>query len=117
MRGRKAAACCSVLMLMVPTIQAAHAERWVHAGAVDSNFWYDADNIRPTTNGFIGVWISTGPSRTIPGAGGMTIYPTYSVINCRERTAGSKISLDVGQALQAFAPTSGMGELIAKLCS
>ena len=117
MRGRKTAACCIALVLAAPTIQAAHAERWVQAGAVDSSFWYDTDSVRPTTDHLIGVWVSTGPERTNAGTGGMTIYPTYSVVNCRSRTAGSKMSLDLGQALQPFASGSGMGELIVKLCS
>ena len=116
MRGRKTVACCIAMMLVMPNIQAAHAERWVQAGPVDSSFWYDADSVRPTSDPLIGVWVSTGPNRTNPGADGTTIYPTYSVINSRSRTAGSKISLDLGQALQPFAPSSGIGELIAKFC-
>jgi hypothetical protein len=111
------AAPCIALVLVAPTFQAAHAERWVQAGPVESSIWYDADSVRPTSDHLIGIWVSAGPKRTNPGADGMTSYPTYSVVNCRSRTAGSKMSLDLGQALQPFAPDSGMGELIAKFCS
>jgi hypothetical protein len=117
MRGRKTAASCIALLLLAGTIQAAHGERWVHAGPVDSSIWYDADSVRPTADHLIGVWVSTGPHRTNPAAGGVTSYPTYSIINCRTRTAGSKMSLDLGGALQPFAASSGIGELIAKFCT
>jgi hypothetical protein len=114
---RKLAAPCIALALVAATIGAAHAEHWIQASATDSRVWYDADNVRATTNHLIGIWVSTGPNRTNPGADGVTSYPTYSVVNCQSRTAGSKMSLDLGQALQPFAPSSGMGELIAKFCS
>ena len=114
---RETAACCIALALVAPTIQPAHAERWVRAGPVDSSFWYDADSVRSTTDHLIGFWVSTGPNRISSGTDGMTIYPIYSVINCRSRMAGSKMSLDLGEALQPFAPSSGMGELIAKFCT
>ena len=117
MNSKGATVAIGVLMLAVSSVQSAYAERWVRAGQPDSNVWYDADSVRPTTNGLIGVWVSTGPNRLNPGANGRTVYPTYSLINCPQRTAGSKISLDLGQALQPFAPDSGMGELIAILCS
>ena len=117
MNARCAVACCTVLVFMASAIHGVHAERWVQAGPIDSQFWYDTDGIRPTADRLIGVWISGEPNRTNPGTGGMTIYPTYSIINCRERTAGSKISIDLGQAPQPFAASLSMGELIAKLCS
>ena len=117
MSAAKAAACCTALVLVAITIHAAHAERWVQASSADSTFWYDTDGVQLRTDHLVGVWISTAPMRTTVGTGGITIYPTYSVINCGSRTAGSKMSLDIGQALQPFAPNSGMGQLIAKLCS
>jgi hypothetical protein len=118
MRSRKAAAYLGGCVLAVAVAQTAHAERWVQTGGADLRFWYDADSVRlTTTDRLIGVWVSAGPNRVNPGPNGTTVYPTYSIINCRERTAGSKISLDLGQALQSFAPNSGMGELIAKLCA
>lgn len=110
-------ACCVVLAVVAAANRAAHAERWVQTGPMESRLWYDADSIRLTADGRIGVWISSSPNRTSLGATGVTIYPIYSIVNCRERTAGSKISTDLGQALQPFASDSGMGELIAKLCS
>jgi hypothetical protein len=117
MSATKAAACFAALVLVGTTIRAAHAEQWVQASSADSTFWYDTDSVQLRTDHLVGVWISTGPTRTSVGTSGITIYPTYSVINCGSRTAGSKMSLDVGQALQSFAPNSGMGQLIAKLCS
>jgi len=117
MSATRAAAYCTVLVLVTTTNHAAHAEQWVQASSADSTFWYDTESVQLRTDHLIGVWISTGPMRTSVGAGGITIYPTYSVINCESRTAGSKMSLDIGQALQPFAPNSGMGQLIAKLCS
>jgi hypothetical protein len=117
MRERRVTALGIILMLAVTAIQPARAERWVQAGPTNSSFWYDADSIRQTTDHLIGFWVSTGPNRTSPGTEGVTNYPTYSIINCRERTAGSKMSLDLGQTLQRFAATSGRGELIEKLCS
>ena len=46
---RETAACCIALALLAPAVQAAHAERWVQAGPVDSSLWYDADSVRSTT--------------------------------------------------------------------
>lgn len=116
MSKTKAAACCTALVLAM-TIHAAHAEQWVQASSADSTIWYDTDSVQLRSDHLVGVWISTGPMRTSVGPGGITIYPTYSVINCGSRTAGPKMSLDVGHALEPFAPNSGMGQLIAKLCS
>ena len=107
---------CAVAMLAAFTLTA-HAERWIQASPADSRVWYDADNVRPTSSHLIGVWISTGPHRTNPGVDGTTSYPTFSVIDCRQRTAGSKLSLDSGEALAPYASNSAMGELIEKLCS
>jgi len=106
-----------VLVLAASTPENAHAERWVQASPADARVWYDADNIRPTGDGLIGVWVSTGPKRTNTGTDGKTSYPAYSIINCSQRTAGSKMSLDLGEASIPYASNSGMGELIAKLCS
>jgi hypothetical protein len=116
MIARHAVACCIVLVLAASANHAAYAENWVQAGPEESRLWYDADSIRPTAQGLIGVWISSSPNRTSPGARGVTIYPIYSIINCRERTAGSKLGIDLGQAPQPFAASTGMGELILKLC-
>lgn len=117
MNGRYVLACCTIAVVSAFASGDAHAERWVQTGQRDSSVWYDSDSVRPTTDRLIGVWISTGPERTSPGANGTTVYPTYSVIDCREQMAGSKISFDLGQPLQSFALNSGMGELIAKLCA
>lgn len=116
MRRSNAAACYGILALMVGS-QAAHAERWVQVGADDERLWYDDDSVRPTANGLITVWISAGPARTMPGPDGTTIYPTHSVIDCRDRTAGSKFSFDLGESLQPYDASSSIGELITKLCS
>ena len=112
----KFAASCMVLLLAASASENAHAERWLQASQADSRVWYDADNVQPTADGLIRVWGSTGPNRTNLRADGMTSYPTYSIINCLRRTAGSKISLDSGEELMTFASNSGMGELIEKLC-
>ena len=116
MKRMKAAGSCIILVLAACTSENAFAEHWVQASPTDSRVWYDADNVRPTADGLIGVWVSTGPKRTNPGVDGMTSYPTYSIINCLRRTAGSKMSLDVGKTLMPYASNSGMGELIEKLC-
>ena len=108
---------CAALALAASTLKTARAERWVRASQLDSSVWYGADNVRPTAGGLIGVWVSTGLNRTNLGADGVTSCPAYSIIDCRQRTAGSKLSLDMGTALAAHAPNSGMGELIEKLCS
>jgi hypothetical protein len=110
-------ACCTVLVLATCCLQVAHAERWVQASPVDSRVWYDADNVRATAAKLITVWISTGPTRTNTAADGKTSYPAYTIIDCKERTAGSKLSLDFGEPLATYAANSGMGALIAKLCS
>jgi len=47
----------------------------------------------------------------------MTGFPTYSIINCQRRTAGSKLSLDLGEALMPCSSNSSKGQLIEKLCS
>jgi hypothetical protein len=47
----------------------------------------------------------------------MTGFSTNSIINCQRRTAGSKLGLDLGEALMPYSSNSGMGELIEKLCS
>lgn len=106
---------CAVVMLAAFTL-AAHAERWIQASPADSRIWYDAENVRLTTGHLMGVWISTGPHRTNPGSDGTVSYPTFSIIDCRQRTAGSKMSMDLGKALEPYAANSAMGELIEKLC-
>jgi hypothetical protein len=116
MRHGKSIAPCAVAVLVAFTL-AAHAERWTQASPMDLHVWYDADNVRPTGDHLVGVWISTGPNRTNPGTDGAKSYPTFSVIDCRKRTAGSKLSLDSGQALETYTSDSAMGELIEKLCS
>lgn len=113
---RLAAACCMVLAIMASALRPAYAEHWVQSGP-DSQVWYDEDSVRPTGNNLLGVWISSGPNRTNPGVEGKTIYPTYSMVDCRDKKAGSKISIDSGEPMQSFAPDTGMGALIAKLCS
>jgi hypothetical protein len=117
MRRTNFAASSIVLVLAASTPENAHAERWVQASPTDARMWYDADNIRSTGDRLIGVWISTGPNRTNTGTNGKKSYPVYSIINCRQRTAGSKMKLDLGEALIPYASNSGMGELIEKLCS
>ena len=116
MRRMTLAISCIVVMF-ASALEGVHAERWLQASPTDPRVWYDADNVRPTANGLIGVWVSTGPNRTNPQADGVTSYPTYSIINCRKRTAASKMSLDLGESLIPYASNSGMGELIEKLCS
>ncbi len=117
MRRSELVASNIVVAIAAFTGQAAHAERWIQVTPTDALVWYDADNVRPTANHRIGVWVSTGPHRTNPGANGVTSYPTYSIIDCRQRTASSKLSLDLGKASMPYASNSGMGELIEKLCS
>jgi hypothetical protein len=117
MTRTKAAAFCSIVAFVAFVTQPAYAERWVQIDPEDAHLWYDADNVRATSNGLVTVWISAGSARTVPGPDGTTIYPTYSVIDCRARTAGSKISFDLGEALQPYDPRSSMGELIATLCA
>ena len=111
------AALCTVLVLAASASESARAEHWIQASPADSRVWYDADNVRLTSNGLIGVWVSTGPNRTNPRADGTTSYPTYSIIDCRRRTAGSQLSVSSGQALMSYSPNSGMSELIEKVCS
>lgn len=79
--------------------------------------WYDADNVRDTTTGLVGVWLAAGPKRITTAQNGNTTYPTYSVIDCKESTAGAKISLDAGISLRHFEANSAMGGLITKLCA
>ena len=117
MRRTSFAASSIVLVIGASTLDNAYAERWVQASPTDARVWYDTDNIRATGDGLIGVWISTGPNRTNTGTDGKTSYPAYSIINCRQRTAGSKMRLDLGEASIPYASNSGMGELIEKLCS
>ena len=106
-----------IVVVFASALQGVHAERWLQASPTDPRVWYDADNVRPTGDHLVGVWISTGPNRTNPGTDGAKSYPTFSVIDCRKRTAGSKLSLDSGQALETYTSDSAMGELIEKLCS
>ena len=113
----KSTASCVVLVFAVSASEDARVEHWIQASPTDSRVWYDADNVRPTANGLIGVWVSARPNRTTQGADGMTTYPTYSIINRQRRTAESKSSLNLGEALMPYASNSGMGALIEKLCS
>src|ERR1043165_4869206 len=76
MKRVKAAGSCMVLVIAACTSENAFAEHWIQASPTDSRVWFDADNVRPTADGLIGVWVSTGPNRTNPGADGMTSYPT-----------------------------------------
>ena len=114
---KRASAWCGVVALMAFASEAAHAERWVQIDPENQNLWYDADSVRPAPNSTITLWISAGSNRTAAGPDGMTIYPTYSVIDCRTRTAGAKINFDLGEPLQTYDGSSSMGELITKLCS
>jgi hypothetical protein len=108
--------CCIALTILGAAIEPASAERWVESGPTDSRIWYDADNVRVTGNGLIGVWISKGPNRINPDTNGGAIYPTYSIVDCRDRTSGSKLAIDSGETAKSFPADSGMGELVAKLC-
>lgn len=117
MTARKAALYCSIAALLAFASQPSYAERWVQVDPADPNLWYDADSVRAMPNSLLTLWVSSGPSRTGRAPDGTAIYPTYSVIDCRGRTAGSKINFDLGQPLQPYDPSSSMGELIAKLCS
>ena len=114
---KQVGAWCGVLALLVFGSEAVHAEQWVQVDPENQRLWYDADSVRPAPNSTITLWISTGSNRTATGPDGMTIYPTYSVIDCRARTAGAKINFDLGEPLQPYDASSSMGELITKLCS
>ena len=117
MTSKQVSACCGVVALLLCASEAAHAERWVQVDPDNQDLWYDADSVRPAPNSFITLWMSAGAHRTVTGADGMTVYPTYSVIDCRARTAGAKINFDLGEPLQPYDGSSSMGELIVKLCS
>ena len=110
-------ASCIVLVLAASTLENARAEHWIQTSPKDSRVWYDTDDVHSTSDGPIGVGVSRGPSRLNPQGKGSTSYPTYSIVNCLHRTAGSKMSLDSGEGLKTFALNLGMGELIDKLCS
>ena len=114
---KQVSACCGAVALLLCASEAAHAERWVQVDPENQHLWYDADSVRPAPNSLITLWMSAGANRTVTGPDGMTVYPTYSVIDCRARTVGAKINLDLGEPLQAYDASSSMGELIAKLCS
>ena len=116
MKHSKLAASGVALALAAFTSDAAHAERWTQVSPTDSRVWYDADSVRPTSDHLVSVWVSTGPHRTNREASGVLSYPTYSIIDCRQRTAGSKMSLDSGKALEPFISNTGMGKLIESLC-
>lgn len=94
----------------------AKAENWVAVGPIDSMIWYDTQTVRTTSDLLIAVWLSDGPARTQIGTDGRTSYATLTLINCRDRKAGSKLSLDGGTPLKDYAQGSSMGALIAKLC-
>jgi hypothetical protein len=106
-----------LLPLMTWTASAAQAEEWVAVGPAGSTLWYDSERVRITSDRRIAVWLSNAPARTETGANGITNYPTYTLIDCKDRKAGSKISLDNGKPLQVYAAASSMGALIAKLCA
>jgi hypothetical protein len=112
----KLAASGLALVLAAFASAAAHAERWTQASPTDSRVWYDVDSVRPTSDHLVSVWVATGPHRTNREPSGGLSYPTYSIIDCRQRTAGSKMSLDSGKGLEPYAANTGMGELIEKVC-
>ena len=114
---KQASTYCWVVALLLCATEAAHAERWVQIDPENQHPWYDADSVRPAPNSTITLWLSAGSNRTVIAPDGMTIYPTYSIIDCRARTAGAKINFDLGEPLQSYDGSSSMGELITKLCS
>ena len=114
---KHASAWCGIAALLAFAGGGAHAERWVQIDPENQQLWYDADSVRPGPNNLITVWISASSARTTPGPDGTTIYPALSVIDCRARTAGAKISFDLGEPLQHYDASTGMGELIVKLCT
>jgi len=83
MRPTRPSLSCILLVLAASAAQSANAERWIQASPVDSRVWYDADDIRLTSGGLVGVWVYTGPSRTNTEADGMKHYPSYSIIDCK----------------------------------
>ena len=118
MTARRCIALAAFLLpLALLNVSTAHAENWVEVGPAGSTLWYDAQNVRMTSDRLIGVWLSNGPARTEAGANGLTNYPTYTLIDCKNRKAGSKLSLDGGKPLQIHAVNSSLGALIAKLCA
>ena len=104
------------LALAALSVPGAQAENWVVVGPTDSALWYDSQNVRFTSERLIAVWLSNSPSRTETGADGRTNYATYTLIDCKNRKAGSKLSRDNGKPLQNYEIDSSMGALIAKLC-
>ena len=110
---------CIVLaafLLPVSVCVPAQAENWVAVGPTDSTLWYDTQTVRTTSDRLIAVWLSNGPARTQIGTDGRTNYATLTLIDCKDRKAGSKLSLDGGTPLKDYAQGSRMGALIAKLC-
>jgi len=105
-----------MLLLAASGMESAHAERWTQASPTVIDVWYDADNVRAGAGQLISVWVSTGPNRTNIGRDGKTVYPTYTIIDCMLRTAGSKLSLDMGTPMVSHGANSGMGKLIERLC-
>jgi hypothetical protein len=101
-----------LLLLCVP----AQAENWVAVGPTDSAIWYDTQTVRTTSERLLAVWLSDSPARTRIGADGRTSYATLTLVDCKARKAGSKLSLDGGTPLKGYALDSSMDALIAKLC-
>ena len=106
----------AVLALSLLLDRPAQAENWVAVGPVDSALYYDTQTVRTTSDRLIAVWLSNGPARTQTGADGRTDYAILTLVDCKDRKAGSKLSLDGGTPLKGYALSSSMGALIAKLC-
>ena len=106
----------AVLLLPLALNGRAEAENWVAIGPTDSALWYDTQTVRTTSDRLIAVWLSNSPARTQIGADGRTDYAILTLIDCKDRKAGSKLSRDSGNGLQSYALGSSMGALIAKLC-
>ena len=110
--------CIALAAFLLPLSLAlpAEAENWVAVGPTDSMLWYDTQTVRTTSDRLIAVWLSGAPARTQIGTDGRTSYATLTLIDCKDRRAGSKLSLDGGTPLKDYALASSMGALIAKLC-
>jgi hypothetical protein len=113
--ARQYLACAAFLLPLLLGVPA-QAENWVTVGPTDSALWYDTQTVRTTSDSLLAVWLSGTPSRTQIGADGRTSYATLTLVDCKTRKAGSKLSLDGGTPLKGFALGSSMGALIAKLC-
>ena len=99
----------AVLALSLLLDGPAQAENWVAVGPGDSALYYDTQTVRTTSDRLIAVWLSNGPARTQTGADGRTDYAILTLVDCKDRKAGSKLSLDGGLPLKGYALNSSMG--------